>query len=74
MGKTALLFTGQGSQCSGMGRDFFEKYDVSKKVFETFNNATGKKVSEISFTGTEEELKQTINAQPCILAVELAIL
>ena len=74
MGKTALLFTGQGSQCSGMGRDFFEKYDVSKKVFETFNNATGKNISEISFTGTEEELKETINAQPCILAVELAIL
>ena len=57
-----------------MGRDFFEKYEASKKVFDTFNNATGKNISELSFSGSEEDLKQTINTQPCILAVELAIL
>ena len=74
MGKIALLFTGQGSQCSGMGKDFFDKFDASKTIFETFNKITGKNIDEICFFGSDEELKQTINAQPCILAVEIAIL
>ena len=74
MGKTALLFTGQGSQCSGMGKDFYDKYTCSKEVFNKFNEITGKNIINLAFDGTEEELKQTINAQPCILAVELAIL
>ncbi|MCQ2957968.1 MAG: ACP S-malonyltransferase [Candidatus Gastranaerophilales bacterium] len=74
MTKTALIFTGQGSQVSGMGKDFYEKYEVSKKVFETFNNVLSKNISELCFNGSEEDLKQTINSQPCILATEIAIL
>ena len=73
MGKTALLFTGQGSQVSGMGLDFYQNFECSKKIFDEFNNICGKNIADIAFYGSEEELKQTENAQPCILAAELAI-
>lgn len=74
MGKTALLFTGQGSQVSGMGLDFYQNFEASKKIFEEFDKACERGVSDIAFYGSDEELKQTINSQPCILATELAIL
>ncbi len=73
MGKTALLFTGQGSQVSGMGLDFYQNFECSKKIFDEFNNICGKNIADIAFYGSDEELKQTENAQPCILAAELAI-
>ena len=37
MGKTALLFTGQGSQVSGMGLDFYQNFECSKKIFDEFS-------------------------------------
>ncbi|MCR4881360.1 MAG: ACP S-malonyltransferase [bacterium] len=74
MGKTALLFTGQGSQVSGMGLDFYQNFASSKAVYGKFNEACGRSISDIAFYGSDEELKQTVNAQPCILATEIAIL
>ena len=74
MSKIALLFTGQGSQFSGMGKDFCEKYSAAKAVFDKFNEVIGKNIAELSFNGSDDDLKQTINAQPCILAMEIAAL
>lgn len=74
MDKTSIVFTGQGSQIIGMGKDFFEKYPCATAIFNKFDDVLNKKISEICFNGTEDDLKQTINSQPCILAVELAIL
>ncbi len=74
MGKTALLFTGQGSQFSGMGKDFCEKYASSKEVFDKFEKVLGRNIAELCFNGSDDELKETINAQPCILATEIATL
>lgn len=74
MGKTALLFTGQGSQISGMGKDFSDKYTCAKNVFAQFDTTLNRSISELCFNGSDDDLKQTINAQPCILATEIAIL
>ena len=73
MVKAALLFTGQGSQVPGMGLDFYQNFPCSKIVFDKFSSIANRNISDVAFYGSEDELKQTINAQPCILAAEIAI-
>ena len=73
MNKIAFVFPGQGSQYIGMGKDLYEKYDVVRKIFDEFDFILGKKISKLCFEGNEEDLKQTINSQPAILAVSIAI-
>ncbi|MBQ7450152.1 ACP S-malonyltransferase [bacterium] len=72
--KFAYVFPGQGAQYQGMGKDFFENYEEAKKVFQTADKILNKNISEICFNGNEQELKMTVNTQPCIVAVEIAIL
>lgn len=72
MKKYALIFPGQGSQYSGMGKDLYENSEAARRVFEVADRVLCRKISDLCFNGTEEDLKQTINSQPCILAVSLA--
>ena len=72
--KIALVFPGQGSQFIGMGRDFADKYDVSKQVFTDLDAILGRNLSKIIFYGPIEDLTLTINSQPSIMAVSVAIL
>ncbi|HET9400791.1 MAG TPA: ACP S-malonyltransferase [Candidatus Acidoferrales bacterium] len=72
MGKLAFLFPGQASQYSGMGRDLAEKFPLAKAAFEEADAAAGFALSKMCFEGSDEELKQTANTQPCILATSVA--
>lgn len=70
--KTAILFSGQGAQFSGMMKDIAEESYAAKNVFHTADNVLNRSISELCFFGTQEELNLTHNTQPCVLAADLA--
>src|SRR5579863_454781 len=70
----AFLFPGQGSQAVGMGADIFEASNAARRVFEAADEALGFSLSNLCFSGPEETLRETINAQPAIVTVSLALL
>jgi [acyl-carrier-protein] S-malonyltransferase len=73
MSKTAVVFPGQGSQFPGMGKDFYEKYDKVKRVFDKADEVLGFSLTSIMFEGPEETLKLTYNTQPALLTVSVGI-
>lgn len=74
MSKIAYIFPGQGSQYSGMGKEFAENYQVARQVFEEADDALGFKLSAICFSGSDDELRLTANTQPAILTASIAVL
>ncbi len=62
----AYIFPGQGSQFPGMAKDIYERSAEAKQLFERANEILGFRITDIMFTGTEEELKQTKVTQPAI--------
>lgn len=66
MNKHAYIFPGQGSQFSGMGKALYESNAKAKALFEQANDILGFNISEIMFTGTDAELKQTNVTQPAV--------
>lgn len=64
--KRAFIFPGQGSQFPGMGKDLYESSSLAKDAFEEANVILGYRITDIMFSGTEEELKRTDVTQPAI--------
>jgi [acyl-carrier-protein] S-malonyltransferase len=64
--KHAFVFPGQGSQFPGMGKEHYNNSAFAKKLFEQANEILGFRISDIMFTGTEEDLKQTNVTQPAV--------
>ncbi len=72
--QVAFLFPGQGSQTVGMGADIFETSPAARRVFESADEALGIALSDLCFHGPDDVLRETINAQPAIVTVSLALL
>lgn len=68
----ALVFPGQGSQFVGMGRDIYETSPAGRAIFDEADRILDFPISQLCFEGPEDELEDTINAQPAILTVSIA--
>jgi malonyl CoA-acyl carrier protein transacylase len=64
--KHAFVFPGQGAQFSGMGKNLYESNSLAKEYFEQANEILGFRITDIMFTGSDEDLKQTKVTQPAI--------
>ena len=61
-----LLFSGQGAQKVGMGKDLYDQYPVAKALIEQADKALGESLSAVMFEGPGEELTRTCNCQPAL--------
>ncbi len=69
----SVIFPGQGSQLVGMGKEFFEKYDLVKQLFKEADNALGFDITKIILEGPKEKLDLTVNTQPAIFLISFSI-
>lgn len=71
MSKLAMVFPGQGAQAVGMGKAFYDAYEIAKKRFAEADDALGYSISKMCFEGPEDALRLTENTQPAILTVSV---
>ena len=69
----SVIFPGQGSQIVGMGKEFFEKHEIVKKLFKEADETLEFNLSKLILDGPKEELDLTVNTQPAIFLVSYSI-
>ncbi len=69
----SVIFPGQGSQLVGMGKEFFQKFELVKELFKEADDTLGISLSKIILEGPKEELDITINTQPAIFLISYSI-
>jgi len=74
MGKIGFLFSGQGSQYIGMGKDLIEKFKTSRDIFDEADEALDMDLTKMVTEGNQEELNLTENTQPAVLTTSMAAL
>ena len=69
----SVIFPGQGSQLVGMGKEFYEKYDLVKNLFKEADDTLNFPISKLILEGPKEELDLTANTQPAIFILSYSI-
>ena len=69
----SVIFPGQGSQLVGMGKEFFDKYDLVKNLFKEADEVLEFNLSKIILEGPKDQLDLTINTQPAIFLISFSI-
>ena len=69
----SVIFPGQGSQLVGMGKEFYDKFDLVKNLFKEADESLNYPLSKIILEGPKEELDLTANTQPAIFLISYAI-
>lgn len=70
--RVGYLFPGQGAQSVGMGSELYDRSAGARSVFHEIDKALGRPLSKLVFSGPDDKLRDTVNAQPAIMAVSLA--
>ena len=69
----SVIFPGQGSQMVGMGKEFFDKYEIVKKLFKEADETLNFNISKVILDGPKENLDATANTQPAIFLISYSI-
>jgi [acyl-carrier-protein] S-malonyltransferase len=69
----SVIFPGQGSQIVGMGKEFYDKFDLVKNLFKEADDALNHSLSKIILEGSKDELNLTANTQPAIFLISYSI-
>ena len=69
----SVVFPGQGSQIVGMGKDFYNKFEIVKKYFQEADDVLSFSLTKLIFEGPKNELDLTANTQPAIFLISYSI-